>query len=62
MAFSVRMSKVLPLTVSLFTEIAGFNCASLERNFDLHFQQPHELILPLIQFPITSQLQPPTFG
>lgn len=37
------------LTVSLFINIAGFNCASSERNLDLHFQQPHELILPLTQ-------------
>ena len=37
------------LTVSLFIEIAGFNCASLERNLELHFQQRHELILPLTQ-------------
>lgn len=37
------------LTVSLFIEIAGFNCASSERNLDLHFQQPHELSLPLTQ-------------
>lgn len=49
------MSKVLPLTVSLFMEIAGFNCASLERNLDLQFQQPRELILPLTQLPIASQ-------